>query len=93
MKKNLLILVLGIFALSFPSLTLPDKAQADEEKYSSGCCQFFVDNQPGCLYPSSPDPCANNLNGKFLEGSKCDADTGYCSGYAEDESAPSEPGK
>ncbi len=89
-KKSKSILFAGLIVFGFLVSALPNNVHADDGEYVSGCCQFFMDKKPGCLYPSSPDPCANNMNGKFLEGEKCDIDTGYCSGYTADEPASSE---
>lgn len=89
-KKSKSILFAGFIVFAFLVSASPDKVHADDGENVSGCCQFFVDEKPGCLYPSSPDACANNMNGKFLEGEKCDIDTGYCSGYTAGESTSSE---
>lgn len=90
MKKGISIFTVGLFVFSFLFFALPSGAQEDV----SGCCQFFIDDAPGCMYPSSPDGCAGGkLKGTFLEGEKCDIDTGYCSGYQKDEAAPSESGE
>lgn len=93
MKKSISILFVGFIVFSFLFLALPNKVQADEGEYISGCCQSFVEKEPGCLYPCSPDGCSGNMNGKFLEGEKCDIDTGFCSGYVEDGSTSSESGQ
>ncbi len=94
MKKSISILFVGFIVFSFLFLALPNKVQADEGEHISGCCQFFVDKEPGCLYPSSPDGCAGSkLKGTFLEGEKCDIDTGFCSGFKKDESTSSESGQ
>lgn len=89
-KKSMSILFVGFIVFGFLVSALPNKVHADEGEYVSGCCQFFVEKEPGCLYPSSPDGCVSNMNGKFLEGEKCDIDTGYCSGHKESESTSSE---
>ncbi len=92
-NNSVKILFVGFLVFSFFYLVLPNNTDAQEGQSASGCCQFFVDEAPGCLYPSSPDACAGNLNGKFLEGEKCDIDTGYCSGYEKGESKSSESNK
>ncbi len=78
-----------LFLFSFLLLAYPHNVRAQQEVM--GCCQFEGD-EPGCWYPADPAPCAN-LEGKYLEGEKCDADTGYCSGYKKDGSESLDSGK
>ncbi len=77
-----------LFLISFLLLAFPYNVQAQQEVM--GCCQFEGD-EPGCWYPADPGPCAN-LEGKYIEDEKCDADTGYCSGYKKDGSESSDSG-
>ena len=86
--------ILSLFLILFFTIGLllfasPNNSQAQHQVM--GCCQFEGD-EPGCWYPADPGPCAN-LEGKYLEGEKCDADTGYCSGYNKDGSESSDSGK
>lgn len=83
------ILLAVLFLTGFNYSVMPQNAHAQQQVM--GCCQFEGD-EPGCWYPADPASCAN-LEGKYLEGEKCDADMSYCTGYKKDTSGSSESDK
>jgi len=88
-EKCASILFAVLFFMSLLFVAFPHNVQAQTQVM--GCCQFEGD-EPGCWYPADPGSCAN-LEGKYLEGEKCDTDMRYCSGYKKDLSDASEPDK
>ena len=84
------ILFVGLIAFSFIFFAQPNNAQSQPMEF--GCCQFFVDGEPGCIYPASSEGCSGE--GKtYINDGLCDIDTGYCSGYKKDDSKPSDSNK
>ena len=94
MIKSISILFAVLIVSGFLFLTFPNKAQADQGEYVLGCCQLFFDKKPGCIYPSTLDDCAGGkMKGAFLEGERCNVDSGFCLGNKKDELTSSEQGQ
>jgi len=81
-----LILFFVIGLLLFAS---PNNSQAQVQVM--GCCQFEGD-EAGCWYPADPDACAN-LDGKYIEDAKCNAEVTQCIENKKDGSDSSDTGK
>lgn len=86
-RKYILITFTGLILFGFIYLVLPSETQAQHEVM--GCCQFEGD-KGGCWYPADPGPCAN-LEGKYFEDAKCNAEVTKCIENKEDDSGSSEP--
>ena len=86
-RKYITILFVGIILLGIIFFASPSYVQAQHEVM--GCCQFEGD-EAGCWYPADPGPCAN-LEGKFFEDAKCNAEVTKCIDNKEDDSGSSEP--
>jgi len=86
-RKYITILFVGIILLGIIFFASPYYVQAQHEVM--GCCQFEGD-EAGCWYPADPGPCAN-LEGKFFEDAKCNAEVTKCIDNKEDDSGSSEP--
>ena len=85
-RKCMRILFVGIIFLSFIFFASPYNVNAQHEVM--GCCQFEGD-EAGCWYPADPGPCAN-LEGKYFEDAKCNAEVTKCVENKKDDTSSSE---
>lgn len=87
-SKSFSLLLTGFFLITFTIFASPNNVQAQHEVM--GCCQFEGD-EGGCWYPADPGPCAN-LEGKYFEDAKCNAEVTKCVENKKEDSGSPESG-
>ena len=80
MNKHRTLTIVVLLLIGFVMTTFASSSQA--QQFEFGCCQYFVDEKPRCIYPISSKGCTEEGQ-TYINDGLCDSESGYCSGYKE----------